>query len=400
MFLTYLVDLLLCAALGEQIIFRAESHLLLIPVVFAILLVLVLRLFGRSAAQRISLPFFIAYLLLITFSLKADLSALDYWELHGEIVPTLSAENLAGLLIIIICGWLSCSGRLGSPTRTATGKILAGAALLLWGLSAALALHRPAPFFNLTLGEHPLALLVYGSIACRLLMAQGTSAPRALERLEIIVVAGAGTLLILSALYCLSLLTRSICSAPNSALKVNHPFLLYLLAAEDPRFLRHSGVDYHRLRQAIREALEHGEIGRGGSTITMQLAKVCYVGEQKTFLRKWNQIVISWMLEARSTKDEVIRQYLENVPFAPGITGITAAARNLYSQTPETLDPEQSLKLVISIFDPTRYNAAMRTEDSRTRNRKAVVLALAKKWRAVLQHDLSRLSELTSPHPT
>ena len=129
-----------------------------------------------------------------------------------------------------------------------------------------------------------------------------------------------------------------------------------LLAAEDPRFYQHRGVDIHRLRMAVREAIKSKELGRGGSTLTMQYAKICLLNPEKTLIRKARQIVLALILELYLSKSEILSRYLTAVPFGEGTIGIEDAANHYYSKPLTLLKESEMLSLVLSIFDPEISN--------------------------------------------
>ena len=126
-----------------------------------------------------------------------------------------------------------------------------------------------------------------------------------------------------------------------------------LLTAEDPTFFFHSGVDFVRIRDAIGEALVKGSYGRGGSTLSMQLAKVLFLEYDKTFIRKLRQLTLGILLELSYSKELILREYLRVVPFAPGVVGIELAAQRFFGKGVAYLTREQFLRLVVAIFDPT-----------------------------------------------
>ena len=152
---------------------------------------------------------------------------------------------------------------------------------------------------------------------------------------------------------------NSKCGDPPPFPEVSQLLVEYLLLAEDPRFPIHTGVDLHRLRMAVNEALSNGKEGRGGSTITMQLAKVCYLYPEKTLLRKLKQIVTAWRLERRYSKRELLSLYLSSVPFGNGVIGINRASEIYFKKPPSMLTPEEDLALVLTIYAPGNYNPAI-----------------------------------------
>ncbi|WP_353805362.1 transglycosylase domain-containing protein, partial [Acinetobacter baumannii] len=86
-----------------------------------------------------------------------------------------------------------------------------------------------------------------------------------------------------------------------------------LLAAEDARYYRHPGVDPLAMLRAAAQALRHGRVVSGGSTISQQLAKNLYLSPSRNPLRKLKEAVIAWRLEAALGKRRIMELYLNVV---------------------------------------------------------------------------------------
>jgi hypothetical protein len=175
-------------------------------------------------------------------------------------------------------------------------------------------------------------------------------------------------------------LRNSSCPESSPPYEVSSTLIVDLLSAEDPLFFQHSGVDFHRIRQAIKETLTTEQFGRGGSTIPMQLAKVCYLSQEKTLFRKASQIVLGAVLEHRNSKAELLYRYLENVPFAPAVVGLQAASEHFYGVTPAQLNREQEITLVKTIFNPAEFGPNTQGDPQASRLRSAVIRGLGRRY--------------------
>jgi hypothetical protein len=186
-----------------------------------------------------------------------------------------------------------------------------------------------------------------------------------------------------AALYLFSNEARARCiSAENETLRVPFVLVNYLLSAEDPIFFQHRGVDYSRMSAAVREAFRTGELGRGGSTITMQLVKLCITGAEPTVARKIKQIVGAVLLELTSEKEEILFSYLHTVPLGAGARGVSEASLAYFGKVPESLSADESLQLVQTIYDPEAYNPSS-APNKVIRHRAAVIRGRAQgncKW--------------------
>ena len=125
------------------------------------------------------------------------------------------------------------------------------------------------------------------------------------------------------------------------------------LAAEDRRFRRHPGVDPLALARAAWIDLRAGRIVSGGSTLTQQLAGMLWP-EPRTLPGKLREAVRALRLERRLTKDEILEQYLNRVPYGHGIQGIGEAASRYFDRSPAALDPTQAATLAALPQAPSR----------------------------------------------
>jgi penicillin-binding protein 1A len=104
------------------------------------------------------------------------------------------------------------------------------------------------------------------------------------------------------------------------------------LATEDQRFLEHHGIDFYGLGRAIVELITTGNKTQGGSTITMQVARNFYLTSEKTFLRKFKEILLSLKIERELTKDQILELYLNKIFLGNRAYGVAAAADVYYAK--------------------------------------------------------------------
>ncbi|MCB2427720.1 penicillin-binding protein 1A [Methylophaga pinxianii] len=109
------------------------------------------------------------------------------------------------------------------------------------------------------------------------------------------------------------------------------------LAAEDDRFFEHPGVDYQGLIRAAYSLALTGEKAQGGSTITMQVARNFFLSNEKTYLRKINEIILSLEIENTLTKEEILALYLNKIFLGHRSYGVGAAAEVYYGKKLEDL---------------------------------------------------------------
>lgn len=109
------------------------------------------------------------------------------------------------------------------------------------------------------------------------------------------------------------------------------------VAAEDERFFEHPGVDYQGILRAIWYIVRTGEIGPGGSTITMQVARNFFLTPETTFIRKAKEILLAFKIELQLTKQEIFELYVNKIYLGHHAYGVAAAAEIYYGQSLDEL---------------------------------------------------------------
>ena len=128
-----------------------------------------------------------------------------------------------------------------------------------------------------------------------------------------------------------------------------------VVAAEDAKFMSHDGFDWDEIQKALERNVREGEIVRGGSTITQQLAKNLFLSGERTWWRKGEEALIAVMLEGIMSKRRILEIYLNVIEWGDGIFGAEAAARHHFGESAATLDPEQAARLAAMVPSPRRY---------------------------------------------
>jgi len=129
-----------------------------------------------------------------------------------------------------------------------------------------------------------------------------------------------------------------------------------VLAAEDAAFYRHKGFDWAGLKEALTRNFERGQLRRGGSTITQQLAKNLYLSPDKNLLRKGHEAMLAWELERALSKKRILELYLNTAEWGQGVFGAEAAARHHFGKSAEALRPDEAALLAAMLPSPRRYD--------------------------------------------
>ncbi|WP_297342042.1 transglycosylase domain-containing protein, partial [Pseudophaeobacter sp.] len=126
--------------------------------------------------------------------------------------------------------------------------------------------------------------------------------------------------------------------APQLA-QVDPDFIAMLIAYEDKRFQTHAGVDPLAMLRAVGQALWHGKTISGGSTLTMQLARLLEDGTTGAWAGKLRQIRLALALERRLSKKQILGLYLTHAPYGGNLEGIRAASYAWFGKAPNRLTP-------------------------------------------------------------
>ena len=133
---------------------------------------------------------------------------------------------------------------------------------------------------------------------------------------------------------------------PVSVGDVDRDYIALLLAYEDKRFFSHGGVDLRAMLRAAWSSAWAGRIVSGGSTITMQVARLLEDAPTRSMRAKLRQVRLALALERRLGKDAILDLYLTLAPFGGNIEGVRAAALTWFGKEPGRLTPAQGALLV------------------------------------------------------
>ncbi|MEQ8262319.1 penicillin-binding protein 1A [Pseudohaliea sp.] len=144
-------------------------------------------------------------------------------------------------------------------------------------------------------------------------------------------------------------------------------FIEALLAAEDDGFFEHGGIDFMGLARAVTELVMTGEKRSGGSTLTMQVARNYFLSLERTFLRKFKEILLAIEIERRLDKEEIFELYFNRVFLGHRAYGFEAAAQVYYGRSIGELTLAQHAMLAGIPKAPSRDNPLSGPEAGRER---------------------------------
>ena len=128
--------------------------------------------------------------------------------------------------------------------------------------------------------------------------------------------------------------------------QVDSDYIRMLVAYEDKRFYDHAGVDPRSMARAVWQALRNGRIISGGSTLTMQVARLLEDSGTGKLGGKLRQMRVALALERRLSKGEILTLYLHLAPFGGNLEGVRAASFAYFGKEPKRLTPAEAALLV------------------------------------------------------
>jgi penicillin-binding protein 1A len=155
--------------------------------------------------------------------------------------------------------------------------------------------------------------------------------------------------------------------------RVSPFFIQAVLATEDHRFWDHRGIDKLRTLKALWVTLFSPARIEGASTVTQQLAKNLFFSFQRTYLRKFRELLVALQIEFRYTKREILEAYINQIPFGVGAHGVEQAAQVFFGKPALQLSLPEAALLAGLPKSPTRYNPFRHFE--RAKARQKVVLS-------------------------
>jgi penicillin-binding protein 1A len=173
-----------------------------------------------------------------------------------------------------------------------------------------------------------------------------------------------------------------------------------IVAIEDRRFFEHEGIDYRGTVRALVENTGEGDVVQGGSTITQQLARALYLGDERTYSRKLTEGCLAVELDREWSKERILAGYLNRIPFGNRAYGAEAAARTYFSKPAAKLTLAEAALLAGLPQSPSRLDPLSNPDAARAR-RDEVLDAMVETGAisAAQARDVSRSRLRLAPSP-
>lgn len=136
-----------------------------------------------------------------------------------------------------------------------------------------------------------------------------------------------------------------------------------VLFSEDDKFYDHKGIDIYEISNSIKKNIKAKKYKRGASTITQQLVKNLFLTKEKTIKRKLIELVLSFKIEEKLSKKDIIEYYMNIIEWGPGIYGAEAASRYYFDKSSKDLDINEAIFLALIIPNPNFYSPFYKPEN-------------------------------------
>jgi hypothetical protein len=135
----------------------------------------------------------------------------------------------------------------------------------------------------------------------------------------------------------------------------------FLVAAqlyrEDGRFFRNTGINWYQLRQVVSDAINERKLGRGASTISMQLVKNVFLTHERTLERKLQELVLTYWMTRLVPKERILEIYMNIIELGSGINGVGEASQHYFGKSPDELTIAEAVWLSALSPAPVRRGA-------------------------------------------
>ncbi len=149
--------------------------------------------------------------------------------------------------------------------------------------------------------------------------------------------------------------------------EIPDPLIKATLATEDRRFFEHYGIDLWGTGRALMTNMQANEVVQGGSTLTQQLAKNLFLSSERSLQRKIKEVFLSFLLESRFTKREILKMYFDRAYMGGGAFGVEAAAQYYFGKSVREVTMAEAAMMAGLFKAPSKYAPHVNLPASRAR---------------------------------
>ena len=167
-----------------------------------------------------------------------------------------------------------------------------------------------------------------------------------------------------------------------------------ILAAEDDNFYSHGGVDWSGVGRAVLANLTSGAKSQGASTITMQVARNFYLSSEKSFIRKFYELLLTYKIESTLTKDQILELYMNQIYLGHRSYGFAAAARTYFNKSLADVSIAEAAILASVPKSPSRTNPRSNLEATKVRQHYVLDRMLKLNYITQAEYDQAKAEEI------
>lgn len=177
------------------------------------------------------------------------------------------------------------------------------------------------------------------------------------------------------------------------------PILVHaILATEDQRFFEHPGVDIFGLGRAAINMVQTGRKSQGGSTITMQVARNFFLNRKKTFLRKFNEIMLAVKIDKEFSKEKILELYLNQIYLGNRAYGVGAAAQIYYGKELKNLSIAQLAMIAGLPQAPSTHNPIINPKAAKIRRNHVLKRLYEEKYISQIEYEHAISEPITASY--
>ena len=147
-----------------------------------------------------------------------------------------------------------------------------------------------------------------------------------------------------------------------------------LVSVEDGKFYSHFGIDFEAFKRAREINEKVGKPLYGGSTLTMQVARTLFLVPEKSYVRKYFEVIAALELEVFLSKDRILELYFDYAEWGKGIFGIEAASQHWYGKGVAAINRDQAARLIALLSSPIKYTPTTLNKSGILRERYAYLV--------------------------
>lgn len=170
-----------------------------------------------------------------------------------------------------------------------------------------------------------------------------------------------------------------------------------IIVSEDWDFYNHSGVDWQQLKIVLIDGIKNLSVKRGASTITQQVIKNLFLNDERSYFRKFNEIILAYYLESKVSKKWILEQYLNLAEFDNNVYGVKKASYHFFKKAPYQLRFKEGAFLAMLLPSPKKYSVSYYKKDLTHFARKQVARILGKLVIAKVITRETMLEEISKP---